>query len=153
MTNIKKYRIIRNELFIIEAERRLAPKDIMSENNSESREMYLKTISILKERNGKVKAKDVAEELNISPAAVSKAFRILVRNGYIQPDHATCVNFTPLGEEKAESLCERFRIVSLGLQKLGVPPELAHETACKMEHVLSDEVFEIIKKHITEEKL
>ena len=46
---------------------------------------------------------------------------------------------------------ERHQLLTMWLTKLGVPEEIASEDACKLEHVLSVESFEAIKKHVNAE--
>ena len=42
---------------------------------------------------------------------------------------------------------ERHQLLTMWLTRLGVPEDIASEDACKLEHVLSAESFEAIKKH------
>ena len=54
------------------------------------------------------------------------------------------------GKEIAEMIYERHRLLTKCLEVLGVSPDIAEEDACKIEHVISKESFDAIKKHISE---
>ena len=76
-------------------------------------------------------------------------------NGYIQMDHDGFITLTPSGKAIADKIYERHRLLSSWLEQLGVDPKVAAEDACRMEHVISSESFEAIKRHthLMEEKL
>ncbi|MBT9777617.1 metal-dependent transcriptional regulator [Clostridium sp. MCC353] len=113
----------------------------------ESGENYLETILMLKEKNGSVRSIDIARELNFSKPSVSRAVGILKEDGFITMEHGGEIELTESGREKAESIYERHRLLTAFLQKVsGVSEERAEEDACKMEHIISDEVFQGIKK-------
>lgn len=113
----------------------------------ESGENYLETILMLKEKNGSVRSIDIARELNFSKPSVSRAMGILKEDGFITMEHGGEIELTSAGREKAESIYERHRLLTSFLQKVsGVSERTAEEDACKMEHIISDEVFQGIKK-------
>lgn len=113
----------------------------------ESGENYLETILMLKEKNGAVRSIDVARELNFSKPSVSRAMGILKEEGFITMEHGGEIELTKEGMQKAEGIYERHRLLTAFLQKVsGVTEEIAEEDACKMEHIISDEVFQGIKK-------
>ena len=58
------------------------------------------------------------------------------------------ITLLPAGQEIAERIYERHRILSSWLVMLGVDPRVAAEDACKIEHDVSAESFEAIKRHI-----
>lgn len=76
-------------------------------------------------------------------------------NGYIQMDHDGFITLTPSGKAIADKIYERHQLLSKWLEELGVDPKIAAEDACRMEHVISAESFDAIKKHVRlmEEKL
>lgn len=118
----------------------------------ESGENYLETILRLKERQGSVHSIDVARELNYSKPSVSRAVKNLCQEGYITMEDGGELELTPLGKEKAESIYERHKILTRFLETtIGVAHELAEADACKMEHIISDEVFEKIKQFVKRE--
>ena len=112
----------------------------------ESAENYLETIFMLKKRNGTVRAIDIANELKYSKASVSIAMKNLRENGYIENDAEGNILLLPRGEEIAKKMYERHTVISKWLMRMGVPEEKALSDACRMEHVISEESFEAIKR-------
>jgi Mn-dependent DtxR family transcriptional regulator len=111
----------------------------------ESGEMYLETIYLLTNKNGKVRSIDVCEELGYSKPSVSRAIGILRKNEYIEVDKKGYITLTELGKNHAKKIYERHTIITEFLIKLGVDAETASEDACKMEHIISDSSFEAMK--------
>lgn len=114
----------------------------------ESGEMYIETIFILTKENDNVRSIDVCERMGYSKPSVSRAIGILKRNGYITVDSSGYISLTQSGIEVAERMYERHTILTKFLEKLGVPQDIAVSDACKMEHILSDEAFDAMKKHL-----
>ncbi len=115
----------------------------------ESGEMYLETIFLLSKK-GAVRSLDVAEYMEFSKPSVSRAMGILKSGGFITVDKAGYITLTEAGLERAAKIYERHTLLNDFLQRLGVSAETAAEDACKMEHIISDESFEAIKKHVAE---
>ena len=118
----------------------------------ESAENYLETILILKRRNGFVRAVDIANELEYSKPSVSVAMKNLRENGCIETDADGSIALTEKGQQIAEAMYERHTLLVGWLVSLGVPAEIAAEDACRIEHVLSPETFEAIKRHAKQSK-
>lgn len=117
----------------------------------ESEEMYLETILLLKQKSTNVHSVDVVVELNYAKSSVSRGMNLLVKNGYITMDRVTgVIEFTEKGREKAQNIYERHRVLTKALEKIGASAEMAEENACRIEHVISEEMFEIIKKFVNE---
>lgn len=114
----------------------------------ESGEMYIETIFILTKENDNVRSIDVCERMGYSKPSVSRAIGILKRNGYITVDSSGYISLTQRGIEVAERMYERHTILTKFLENLGVPQDIAVSDACKMEHILSDESFDAMKKHL-----
>lgn len=112
----------------------------------ESEDMYLKTIYLLSRGKESIRAVDISNELFVSQGAVSKAVRKMEEDGYIKLDGHNIISFTKNGLLRAEKIYERYTVFTEILKSYGVPENLAKETACKMEHDVSDKVFEYIKK-------
>ncbi len=113
----------------------------------ESGENYLETILILKEKQGVVRSIDIARKLNFSKPSVSRAVGILREEGYLTVEPAGELELTEKGMEKAGAIYERHKMLTAFLQKVaGVTPETAEEDACRMEHIISDETFQGIKR-------
>jgi Mn-dependent DtxR family transcriptional regulator len=114
----------------------------------ESAENYLETIYILSKRNNTVRSIDIAVELDFTKPSVSVAMKNLRENGYIEMDADGYIALTGKGREIALRMYERHTLISKWLVYLGVDERVALEDACRIEHVLSAESFEAIKKHI-----
>lgn len=112
----------------------------------ESAENYLETIYMLHRKTGAVRSVDIANELDFSKPSVSVAMRNLRENGYIHVDEGGYITLLPAGLEIAERMFERHTTLTNWLVALGVAPETAAEDACRIEHVISAESFEAIKK-------
>ena len=113
----------------------------------ESAENYLETILILQRRNGSVRSVDIGNELSFSKPSVSVAMKNLRENGYIEMAANGFITLTDKGRAIAETIYERHTLISRWLIHLGVDPKVAAEDACRMEHVISAETFEALKKH------
>ena len=114
----------------------------------ESGEMYLETILILSETISRVRSIDVCEYMNFSKPSVSRAVNKLKAEGYINIEADGSLILTEKGKSIADKMYERHKIISNGLIALGVSKDVAVADACKIEHDISDETFEIIKKHM-----
>lgn len=113
----------------------------------ESAENYLETILVLQQRKGSVRSIDIANELEFSKPSVSVAMKNLRQGGYIEMDSSGQIRLLPEGQAIAEAVLEKHRMMTAFLVALGVRPEVAAEDACRIEHVLSNESFEAIKRH------
>ena len=116
----------------------------------ESGEMYLEAILVLSQKNGFVRSIDVSEYLGYSKPSVSRAMGILRSGEYILVDKDGAITLTEAGREIAEKIFERHTVLSRLLMKLGVSEETATADACKMEHAISDESFQAIKRYTAE---
>ena len=112
----------------------------------ESAENYLETILILKNKNGAVRSIDIANELGFSKPSVSVAMKNLRENGYIEVDSSGYITLLDSGRRIAEKIYERHTTLSKWLVSLGVDDKTAAEDACRIEHIISSESFEAIKK-------
>lgn len=113
----------------------------------ESAENYLETILILQNRKGSVRSIDIANELSYSKPSVSIAMKNLKQEDYVTVDEDGCIILCPKGLEIAERIYERHLLLTQWLTALGVDPKVAAEDACRMEHVISVETFEALKRH------
>lgn len=115
----------------------------------ESGEMYLETIYVLKNKNGSVRSIDIARELDFSKPSVSRGVGILKKETYITIDENGYISLTDKGLKTAEKIFEKHQYLTKFLiQTANVSKEIAEEDACKIEHVISDETFEGIKKYL-----
>ena len=116
-------------------------------NIHESAEDYLEAILILRERQGSVRSIDIVHQLELTKPSVSVAMKRFRENGYIEMDADGFITLLPPGEEIAQRIYDRHKLLTKFLVALGVSEEIAAADACKMEHDLSDETFEKIKAH------
>ena len=116
----------------------------------ESGEMYLETILILSKEKETVRSVDVAERMGFSKPSVSRAVGLLKKSGYIRVDPFGAITLTESGLDVASTIYERHTILTAVLVSLGVSEKTAAEDACRIEHYLSEETFEAVKKHIRE---
>lgn len=112
----------------------------------ESAENYLETILMIKNKKGTVRSIDIANELEFSKPSVSVAMKNLRENGYIEVDPNGYITLLESGREIAERMYERHTTLSSWLISLGVDEKVAVEDACRIEHVISAETFDAIKK-------
>lgn len=117
-------------------------------STNESAENYLETILVLSGKLPVVRSVDIANELGFKKSSVSVAMKNLREKEHITVTDAGFIYLTESGRAIAEMIRERHQLLSLWLTKLGVPEDIASEDACKLEHVLSVESFEAIKKHV-----
>lgn len=114
----------------------------------ESGENYLETILLIAQRKGSVRSIDIAGELQYTKPSVSRAMAILKKAGYIVMDENGLISLTDSGRETAGHIYERHRILKEYLVSLGVDEAIASEDACRIEHVISQQTFEKIKKQV-----
>ena len=117
-------------------------------NIRESAEDYLETILMLCKQHGSARSVDIAVHLNVSKPSVSFAMKKLRENGYILMGDDNRITLTETGESIARRVLEKHDLLCQMLMRLGVSESTARADACKMEHDLSDETFEAIRKHL-----
>lgn len=116
--------------------------------SDESVQDYLETIYLLSQSKERVRSIDIANELSYSKPSVSIAMKNLRNYGYIEVSEAGYITLTESGMQIALAVFERHSLMTRFLIHLGVNPEIAREDACMMEHDISEESFEALKKHI-----
>ena len=121
-------------------------------HNNQSSEDYLETILILSKQKPVVRSIDIVEELGYKKSSISVAMKNLREKEHIKVDEQGFIHLTPSGLEIANMIYERHTLLSSWLIHLGVPADVAAADACKMEHVISKESFEAIKRHVYENK-
>ncbi|MFV0480078.1 MAG: metal-dependent transcriptional regulator [Anaerorhabdus sp.] len=118
----------------------------------ESAEMYMEAILVLSQKQDIVRAIDVGNYLSYSKPSVSRAMKSLKEEHYIVIDEHGRIQLTPKGETVAQGIYEKHRILGELFESIGVPEEIAHEDACKIEHVISDVTFEKLKQFFNKNK-
>ncbi|MBE6598314.1 MAG: metal-dependent transcriptional regulator [Ruminococcaceae bacterium] len=114
----------------------------------EAAENYLETIYMLRKRNGSCRSVDVAAELGYSKPTISVMMKNLRENGYIRIDDGGELILTETGMGIALRMYERHEIIAEVLMKMGVSEDTAYKDACKIEHDISDETFDAIKRQL-----
>ena len=115
--------------------------------DNESQEMYLETILKLSVKKGNVRSVDVAEELGYSKPSVSRAVGIMKKDGHIVVRADGSIELTEGGRKKAENVLDRHKSLTAALVKMGLEQHAAEENACRVEHVITEEALEAIKKY------
>lgn len=111
----------------------------------ESAEDYLEAMLMMRERHGYIRSVDVAEQLGVTKPSVSFAVKRLRENGYLTMDSDSRITLTEKGEEIAQRIYTRHRVLTEYLIRIGVPEDKAREDACKIEHDISEETFNAIR--------
>ena len=117
-------------------------------NLGQSGEDYLETILVLGNCNGEVRSVDIAREMNVTKPSVCRAVGLLKNGGFIRVDDNGYITFTDDGRKAAESVYERHTVLTDWLIGIGVDEKTAAEDACRLEHNISAQSFDKLKKHI-----
>ena len=115
----------------------------------ESGENYLEAILMLEQKKGSVRSIDVVHHLNFSKPSVSRGVGLLKDEGYIIVDEDGFLKLTDKGRKTAESIYEKHRVLTVFLETIAcVSREVAEEDACRIEHIISPETYEGLKKFL-----
>ncbi len=114
----------------------------------ESEEMYLETILVLTQGQASVHAIDIAGELGYAKSSVSRAVGLLRKKGYIEINQFDEITLTPSGLKKANDIYERHSVITKLLMGMGADAKLAEENACRIEHVITPDLFDIMKLYL-----
>lgn len=117
-------------------------------NIHESAEDYLEAILRLRESKGYVRSVDISQMLGVTKPSVSFAMKKLRENGYIHMDEDNLITLTEMGEEIALRVYDRHKTLVSVLMSIGVSEETAREDACKIEHDISQETFEALRRQL-----
>jgi len=117
---------------------------------TESVEDYLEAIFVLGKKGATVRSVDIANALEYSKPSVSVAMKNLRAAGYITVEEGGSIVLTATGENIAQHVYERHKLISEWLIYLGVDQKTALRDACKMEHGLSEDSYLALKRHIEE---
>ncbi len=122
----------------------------MEKNNSA--EDYLESILMLHEKNGYARSIDIARELGVTKPSVSNAMKRLREKGMIYFSDKGHIFFTDSGKAIAENVYRKHVLLTKVLEGIGVSEKVASKEACSIEHVISDETYELLneffKKHL-----
>lgn len=117
---------------------------------SESQEMYLETILMLEEQRGYARRVEIAEQLGYSKPSVTCAIKLLKAKEYITENEHNHIRLTQSGHRKAASVYERHHLITQLLIHMGAEPSVAEENACRIEHVISADLTDTIRKFMNE---
>ena len=117
-------------------------------NLQESGQMYLEAIFVLSKSQANVRSVDVSEYLGYSKPSVSRAVGLLKDGGYVITNDSGCLELTDEGRKIAENTYERHTVLTQFFISIGVSEQIAAEDACKIEHDISEEAFEALKRHM-----
>lgn len=118
-------------------------------NNNESMEMYLETIYILESDHGHAHGAEIAKRLGVSKPSVSKAMKHLKAKGLVNKEPYGSITLTKKGKEISEKIYSNHRLISKFLgHSLKLDVNEASKNACKIEHVISDEMLIAIEKYL-----
>ena len=113
-----------------------------------SAEDYLEAILVLSKKGGGVRSVDIASMLGVSKPSVCHAVATLREGGFLLMDEDNFLHLTDAGCEVAEQVYEKHRFFTQRLIAAGVDPKTAEADACRIEHVISDESFQKLKKQL-----
>ena len=120
-------------------------------NIQDSSENYLEAIYMLNKEHGTVRSIDIANHLSLSRPSVSKAMKKLEEEGHVIMHEDGELELTATGKKIGQQISERHVLLHKLLVKMGVPDHLAEEDACKLEHAMSQETSEHIKRYVQED--
>lgn len=114
----------------------------------ESGEMYLESIYLLLQKSKNVRSIDICEYMSYSKPSVSRAVGLLKNGGFINISEEGYISLTEIGLNTAKKVFERHTVITKFLESIGVNKETAADDACRIEHVISDESFNALKKQV-----
>ena len=114
----------------------------------ESAEDYLEAILRLREQKGHVRSVDIAALLGVTKPSVSFAMNKLRENEFIHMDEENLITLTEKGEAIALRIYDRHKTLMSFLTRIGVDEATAREDACKLEHDISEESFNALRRHL-----
>lgn len=99
-----------------------------------------------------VRSVDLARHMGYAKPSISHAVSVLRNGGYLTIDTDGYLHLTDAGREIAETIFERHQFFTNQLIDAGIDPAIAEEEACRMEHAISDETFQKLKRHLLRQK-
>lgn len=117
--------------------------DTMSSNLED----YLEVIFSLESLHSEARAKDIADAMGVQRASVTNALQKLSQRGLINYQPYSSVTLTPEGFRTATRIVHRHKVLFDFLTTfLRIRPELADDTACKLEHHIDDESLDTLTR-------
>ena len=116
----------------------------------ESAEMYLETIYILSQKSDSVRKIDISKHMGYAKPSVTRGIGLLEERGLVTVDINGNLHLTENGQKQAQQIYERHTVLTEFLISIGVDEVTANEDACRIEHVISEQSFAALKRHVTE---
>lgn len=110
-----------------------------------SGEDYLEAVLMLQQRHGMVRSVDLARHMGYSKPSISHAVGVLRGGGFLTVDQDGFLHLTDVGHEVAEKIYEQHQFFTQWLIGAGIDPETAEQDACRMEHGISQNSFELLR--------
>ena len=117
-----------------------------------SGEDYLEAVLILQKKQGMVRSIDLARYMGFSKPSISHAVGVLKNGGFLTVDDDGFLHLTVIGREIAEKIYERHLFFMEQLIAAGVDPKTAEADACRIEHTISQDSFEKIRRAHEQER-
>lgn len=122
---------------------------VKEDNNTRSREEYLKVILLLSMNTECIRSSDVADKLGVTRASVSNMMNVLKENGCIEKEKYSTLTLTEYGRELAMKIKNRYDIIkSFLVEVLEIDVETAEYEACNIEHVIGLETLEKLNERL-----
>jgi DtxR family Mn-dependent transcriptional regulator len=114
----------------------------IKEKITASLEDYLEAIyKIIEEKQG-VKAIEISRKLGVGRSSVTEALKTLADKGLVNYGRYDVISLTSAGEKVAQQVIFKHdALYEFFTGILGVAPEDAHENACRVEHVISEDLL------------
>jgi len=110
---------------------------------SENLEDYLEVILELEKANKVARAKDIADKMGVQRASVTGALKMLDQKGLINYKPYSFITLTSDGIQIAKKITRNHSVLkSFLINVLQIDPQVANETACRMEHAITEEATE-----------
>lgn len=120
--------------------------------SNESMEMYLETVYVLEKRSGHAHVTEIAKVLNVSKPSVTKAMKYMIENELVDKEPYGSITLTEKGRKAAERIYRNHILITRFLEKtLNMKPEDAANDACRIEHVVSENMIEAIEEYLDRE--
>jgi len=116
---------------------------------SQSLEDYLEALYLLSKSKQTVRVKDLVKQMGVRSPSVIGAINRLQSMNLVDYEHHSHVALTAAGKEQAKRIYHRHLLLTSLLRDiLDVPPDIADNDACKIEHLISPETLEQIRKYL-----
>lgn len=113
-----------------------------------SMEDYLETVLVLQQEKGYVRCVDISNHMSVTKPSVSRAVKELSKKNYLVKKDDGTLSLTETGKRIALQIYEKHRFFTRQLIEAGVPPDIAAQDACKLEHVISEVSFSKLKAEV-----